>query len=133
MSTGPRDQESSQMQQQPEDPFAAAQRYQSPRAGRPTAWEMPEHGVAWVRARATNATQGSVVESSLPRVLGGIGIVCAFVLMPLGLVLGIVGHYLARRYGQPVALPRFAWILSIATTLLGVMINLAAHAAFRLP
>lgn len=134
MSRPSNDRESAQAQKQPDDPFAAAQRYQRPSAGRSATWEdMPKRGVAWARARAPRQDQEPIVDSNLPRVLGVTGIVCAIVLMPLGLVLGLTGHYLAKRYGQPVGLPRFAWILSIVTTVLGLMINLAAHSAFRLP
>lgn len=95
--------------------------------------DIPANGVAWARSSATGQAQAPIVESNVPRLLGIVGIVCAFVLMPLGLLLGLIGHYLARRYGQPVGLPRFAWILSIATTVLGLVLNYAAHSAFSLP
>lgn len=134
MSTPSNDRESGQARKQPDDPLAAAQRYPRPNAGRSgTPENMPRRGVAWAGARVPTQAREPVVESNLPRVLGVIGIICAVVLMPLGLMLGLTGHYLARRYGQPVGLPRFAWIMSIVTTMLGLMINLAAHSAFRLP
>lgn len=116
----------------PDDPIGAARRYGRPDTGyRSTRPNLPKSGVARSDAELGKHVPGPIAESSAPRILGIIGIACAFILGPAGLVLGVVGHYIARKRGQSAALPRLAWILSIALTLLGVLINIAAHSLFR--
>lgn len=112
----------------PASPLEAARRYDRPASS--TRGSVPPGAVA---PTGTPTTAGEMRNpSTLPRTLGIIGIVCAFVLMPAGLILGIVGHYLARRHGQPVTYPRTAWILSLLVTSVALATNACAHSLFRL-
>lgn len=69
---------------------------------------------------------------TLSRALGVGGIVSAFLFAPLGLVLGVVGHYKARQRSESVRLPRLAWILSIALPVVGTSLNACARSLLEL-
>jgi len=110
--------------------MAAAQRYPRPTldapaiggANLPTTEELN----AFVR------TLGSHGWWTPSRTLGVLGIIAAFVFGPLGLVLGVVGHYKAKQRGESVRLPKIAWILSLLLPVFGLAMNACARSLFTI-
>ncbi|MGH3094668.1 MAG: hypothetical protein ACRDMV_01545 [Streptosporangiales bacterium] len=64
-------------------------------------------------------------QSNTPKILGIIGIICAFFCSPAGIVLGSIGMAKANNAGQSKTLPMVALILSIITLLIGIIANIA--------
>lgn len=60
-------------------------------------------------------------QSNTPKILGIIGIVCAFLCSPAGIVLGIIGTVKANNESQSKTLPMVALILSIIAFLVGII------------
>lgn len=110
------------------DPMSASRRYPRPAldtrslggANLPTTEELN----TFVRRLGTKGWW------TLPRTLGVVGIVAAFVFGPLGLVLGIVGHYKAKQREESVRLPKIAWVLSLVLPVFGLAMNACARSLF---
>lgn len=111
-------------------PIAAARRYPRPSTdcqaagggSLPTAEEINAFG-AWL---------GPPGWWTAPRTLGVIGIAVSPLLNPLALILGLIGHYKAKKAGQSPRLPKIAWILSIAFPIFGFATNACARNMFSL-
>lgn len=63
-------------------------------------------------------------QSNAPKILGIVGIICAFVCSPAGIVLGIIGMTKANNTGQSKTLPMVALVLSIIALVIGLITNI---------
>lgn len=67
---------------------------------------------------------------TLPRTLGVLGLTAAPFLTPLGLLLGVIGHYQARKRNESPRLPMIAWIASIVIAALATITNIWLRSLF---
>lgn len=68
---------------------------------------------------------------TLPRVLAILGLLSAPFLAPLGFILGLVGHYKAKKRRESTRLPMAAWIASIILAVMSTVINFWVHSLFN--
>jgi hypothetical protein len=77
-----------------------------------------------------NAAYGAAApQSSTPKVLSIIGIVCWFCCPIASIVLGLIGQGKFREQGQPDTLARVAWIGGIAFVVIGVISSIIRYSS----
>lgn len=67
-------------------------------------------------------------ENNTPKVLGIVGIICAILCWPAGIVLGLIGQSKAREYGQSDTLPKVAWIIAIVVGVINILFTVLRYA-----